>query len=110
MLCTYKRVDAAKQALKAMLGQQMNPNEYEILIVNNNPSDKQMREFSQKVQYTKGKPNLRYIDCPYAGLSMARNFSIYDAQGGLLLYIDDDGIMRPDCLKRIVSIFETNEK
>ena len=110
VLCTYKRVDAAKQALKAMLGQQMNPNEYEILIVNNNPSDKQMREFSQKVQYTKGKPNLRYIDCPYAGLSMARNFSIYDAQGGLLLYIDDDGIMRPDCLKRIVSIFETNEK
>ena len=110
VLCTYKRTDIAQQALTAMASQTMNKDTYEILVVNNDPESTKMRQIVSRLQkQNKGKDFYRYIDCPYPGLSAARNFSLYAARGEIMLYVDDDGIMDRNCLLRIVKAFEKHE-
>lgn len=99
VLCTYKRLDAAKAALEKMLGQ--DTDDYEVLVVNNDPANREMLAIAQSF----GDERVRYLDCPYPGLSAARNFSLYDARGSILLYVDDDGLMEKDCLRLICEAF-----
>ena len=110
VLCTYKRTDIAKQALAAMSEQDMSKDDYEILVVNNDPESDEMHKIvSELQQQCKEKEFYRYIDCPYPGLSAARNFSLYAANGEIVLYVDDDGIMDRRCLSHIVRAFEKHE-
>lgn len=110
VLCTYKRTEIAKQALAAMSAQNMSKDNYEILVVNNDPESDEMRKVAAELQHrSKAKKFYRYIDCPYPGLSAARNFSLYEANGEILLYVDDDGIMDRDCLPHIIRAFEEHE-
>lgn len=110
VLCTYKRTDIAKQALAAMSAQNMSKDDYEILVVNNDPESDEMRNAITELQHqSKAKEFYRYIDCPYPGLSAARNFSLYEANGEILLYVDDDGIMDCGCLAHIIRAFEEHE-
>lgn len=105
ILCTYKRVDAAEQSLRAMVAQSADHDSYEILVVNNDPDNRQMYQLVQKINETTDV-NIRYVDCPFPGLSAARNFSLYAARGEFLLYVDDDGIMEPDCLAALIKAFD----
>lgn len=108
VLCTYKRVDAAQNALRAMLAQTLDPAAYEILVVNNNPSSDDMKQAVQRLCTGEDAGRIRYLDCPYPGLSAARNFSLYAAKGDILLYIDDDGLMYPDCLEKLLAAFDAH--
>ena len=107
VLCTYKRVDEAEKALRAMVDQNADHHSYEVLVVNNNPGNREMHQIVQEISKT-ADVDIRYIDCPYPGLSAARNFSLYAAQGEFLLYVDDDGIMYPDCMKALIEAFEAH--
>lgn len=102
VLCTYRRLDAAKAALAKML--QQDAQDYEVLVVNNDPASREMFAIVQSF----ADDRVRYIDCPYPGLSAARNFSLYEARGSILLYVDDDGLMEPDCLRRLVEAFDAH--
>lgn len=108
VLCTYNRVDAAQNALRAMLAQTLDPAAYEILVVNNNPSSGDMKQAVQRLCAGEHAGRIRYLDCPYPGLSAARNFSLYAAKGDILLYIDDDGLMYPNCLEKLLAAFDAH--
>lgn len=99
VLCTYKRLDAARTALETLIAQ--DTDDYEVLVVNNDPANREMLAIAQAF----GDERVRYLDCPYPGLSAARNFSLYDARGSILLYVDDDGLMEKDCLRLICEAF-----
>ncbi|MDD6142489.1 MAG: glycosyltransferase family 2 protein [bacterium] len=102
VLCTYKRLDAAKAALEKMIAQ--DASDYEVLVVNNDPASREMPAIVQSF----ADERIRYIDCPYPGLSAARNFSLYEARGSILLYVDDDGLMEPDCLRLLIAAFDAH--
>ena len=109
VLCTYKRIDKARQALDAMLKQSLKPEAYEILVVNNDTSSNEMKAAVEQIlQNMPDEKRVRYIDCPYPGLSAARNFSLYAARGEILVYIDDDGLMERDCLEQLVAAFDSH--
>jgi exopolysaccharide biosynthesis predicted pyruvyltransferase EpsI/GT2 family glycosyltransferase len=103
VLCTYKRTEAAKQSLEAMLNQDYS-GKYEILVINNDPENREMKDFTDGIDST-DRIAVRYLDCPYPGLSAARNFSLFSAEGEIVLYVDDDGIMANDCLRELISSF-----
>lgn len=88
VVCTYNRADLLAGALQSLCEQNLDPSEYEIIVVDNNSSDDTravVRAFCQ------GYLNVRYCFEPQQGLSHARNRGWQEARGEYVGYIDDDG-------------------
>jgi glycosyltransferase involved in cell wall biosynthesis len=88
VVCTYNRADLLAGALQSLCEQNLDPSEYEIIVVDNNSSDNTraiVREFCQ------GYTNVSYCFEPQQGLSHARNRGWQEARGEYVGYIDDDG-------------------
>lgn len=104
IVCTLNRADYLVKAIKSLVEQTLNKENYEILVVDNGSTDstKQIvvEEFA-KVQ------NLQYIYEPIMGLSQARNTGLAIATGEYVAYLDDDAIACPNWLEKIVEVFDT---
>lgn len=111
VICTYKRTHILSNTLHAALRQNDVNGNYEILVINNDPfcaeTKRIVDEFNHSLAVEK---QIRYIDCPYPGLSAARNFALYGAKGETLLFVDDDGIMDAECLHHILETFESSNQ
>lgn len=111
IICTYKRSAYLRNAIESACRQDFPRGEYEILVVNNAPS----QDLSPVVdplreQYFADDPErLRMIVCPAKGLSFARNAGIAEARGRYMIFIDDDAIAEETLVGRIVKGFEENE-
>lgn len=75
-------------AVESVVCQKMDPNWYEVLIIDNNSQDETpqvSRQFCEKY------PNVRYIRETKQGHSHARNRAIEESRGSWVVYLDDDG-------------------
>ena len=93
IICTYNRDKYIYNTLKAVAENGLPTDEYEIILVNNNSTDR-TEEFCKLFQKD-------YPDIPYhyfmeenQGLSYARNRGIKQAHGDILLFLDDDAIIQ----------------
>lgn len=106
VICTYNRVAYLPRTLEALAVQTVPCQEFEILLIDNNSSDRTpeaCREFQQKHP----ELNFRYTVESRQGLSYARNRGIEEAQSDLLVFIDDDAFAAPDYLQNLIRFFET---
>ncbi len=103
VICTYKRTHILKKALEAALNQSFPPEDYEIIVVNNDPDC----DLSPLISRLKGadirkdRPAVRLVLCPFKGLSHARNAGISKARGEVVCFLDDDALAQPDWLSEI---------
>lgn len=88
-ICTYNRAGYLKDTLDDLAEQNVAPNVFEILVVNNNSNDgtETVCEIFSKTQ---PEFNFRYVKEKKQGLSFARNRAAREAQTPVLIYIDDD--------------------
>lgn len=91
------------EAVDRLRHQTLDQNLYEIIIVDNNPSDK-IREFVESYHGTPG-PEVRYVPEPRTGLHYGRHTGAKAARSGIVVYIDDDVIAQPDWLDSIIQEF-----
>jgi len=98
-ICTRNRSESIGATLASLMRQTYQ--DYEILVVDNAPSDDATRRIVQA-----NYPDVRYILEPHPGLDRARNRAIHEARGELLAYIDDDAIADPRWLESIVAAFD----
>lgn len=74
---------------------------YEIIVVDNNSTDGSPDEIERKF------PEVRLIRMPYnTGIPGGRNIGIVNSKGDILFFLDDDGILEKDGLKKLVDIFD----
>lgn len=99
---TYHDWNRLKLCLSALEMQSFNKNDFEIIVVNNDPSDKFFK------QYT--KINLTIINESKKGSYAARNAGIGIAKGRLLAFTDSDCIPSPDWLSEAYSFFLSGKK
>jgi len=74
----------------------------EVLIVDGSAKETASldREFGEKV---------RYLFFPQSkGLTNSRNFGIKNAKGGIVIFLDDDIVLEPDFIERILDVFMEN--
>jgi glycosyltransferase involved in cell wall biosynthesis len=100
IICTYNRDKYIYSCLKSIAENNYDPENYEVLLINNNSTDKteaECRRFQQD-----------YPDIPYKyfmetnqGLSHARNRGIKEANGDILVFLDDDSFASSDYLKNL---------
>ncbi len=95
IICAYKRSQRLEQALAAVAQQRIDRGCYELIVVNNAPSDRAVAEVVEETRrkfFADDPQRLRLIDCPVVGLSHARNAGLAEARGSFVAYLDDDSV------------------
>lgn len=95
---TYKRYQYLKKAIDSVLTQTYN--DFEYIIVDDNPSDSAERKLTEEVIRDYSDPRIRYIQNEKnLGGSGARNVGIFQAKGEYIAFLDDDDMYLPDRLE-----------
>jgi polysaccharide pyruvyl transferase CsaB len=93
IICTYQRNQGLRDALLSVANQSLSQTEYEVLVIDNNPSGPESASVVDEIRakaFTDCPENLKLVHCPVAGLSFARNAGIAEASSDILLFMDDD--------------------
>jgi len=104
ILCTYNRDKYIYNVLKSIAENDYPHDQYEIVLVNNNSTDGTENE-CRRFQADYPDIRFRYFLETNQGLSYARNCGIRNAQGDLLVYVDDDATVNPEYLKTYSDFF-----
>ena len=78
--------------------------DYEILIVDQNPEQTLKNKLSQRFP---DEYKLRYFYRERAGAARARNFGLKEANGEIVVFIDDDLVVNPECLQAYFDLFQS---
>jgi len=101
IIATRNRASYLRKALDSLVHQTLNPEKYEIIVVDNDSQD----DTKQVIVEFDSCINLHYIFEPIVGLSRARNSGWKNALGKYIAFIDDDATADPDWLERYIQIF-----
>lgn len=101
IVCTHNRSDVLPSCLQSLVGQNLPPEQYEIIVVDNGSTDT-TRAICDG--YCK-RENFRYVFEAIPGLSQARNRGWQEARGDFIGYIDDDAVAEPQWLAKALECF-----
>lgn len=107
ILCTYNRDKYIYNVLKSIAENDFPTTDYEIVLVNNNSTDNTESE-CDRFHNDYPQVNFRRILETNQGLSYARNAGITNAQGDLLVYVDDDATVNREYLATYHTFFQRN--
>ncbi len=103
VICTYNRLDHLPAAIASALQQNLPPQSFEVIVVDNASTD----GTAQAVQtLMAAHPNLRYLHEGRMGLATARNNGWQAAQGTFVAFLDDDAKAAPDWLATAATLIE----
>lgn len=102
VICTYNRYDFLEESLNSLLAQDMDPSEFEIIIVDNSPDFDVAASYQAKL----GGDRVNYLIERIAGLSNARNVGLRTSTAKIVHFLDDDAVAKPDLLTRLVEAFD----
>ena len=106
IICTYNRDKHIYNALKSIALSNFPVDLYEILVINNNSTDTTENECERFYSDFKGI-NYHYFVEKNQGLSPARNRGIAEANGEIIIFLDDDAVAEPDYLTKMFDFFES---
>jgi len=108
ILCTYNRCQVLAKALesttKLMLPQ---PDEWEVLVVDNNSSDQTSEVVERFCERYPGR--FRYFFEPQQGKSYALNAGVRESRGDILAFMDDDVTVEPTWLQNLTASLRGTE-
>ena len=107
IICTYNRERYIYNVLGSIAQGTLQPDRYEIILVDNNCTDNTRSEVDR---FCKDYPqiSLHYYVESKQGLSHARNRGIKESNGDLLVYVDDDATVNTDYLKTYANWFASH--
>lgn len=102
----YKVEPYIDKCLQSLLQQDLAPDEYEIICINDGSPDNAPAIISD---YAAKYSNILLIDQQNQGVSAARNNGIEKASGEYLFFVDADDSLNPNCLKALYQQASTNK-
>lgn len=100
IICTYNRAQYIYTTLEKIARNDYPTDRYEIILVNNNSTDHTATE-CERFRHTFPEVCFRYYVEQQQGLSFARNRGIHEAQGDVLVFLDDDAFVSADYLSHL---------
>src|SRR6266699_124337 len=100
ILCTHNpRIDYLTRTLQALRNQTILSNSWELLVIDNasDPPVNTMCDLSWH-------PNARFVDEKELGMNPTRLAGIREAVGQTIVFVDDDNLLSPDYLSRVLEI------
>jgi len=95
---TYNRADFLRQTLAGLVNQQFPREHFEILVIDNNSTD---HTASVVAEFASAHPAPRYLREEKQGLDYARNRALDEARGEIVVFGDDDILVKPDWLAQM---------
>ena len=111
VICTRGISDRLRQAVRSVAAQQVGHESYELILVDNNPQQRSLREAvaGMRDELFRDRPDrLRFVVCPAPGLSAARNAGIGAARGEIACFLDDDVVADPQWLRQLLDAFDAH--
>jgi glycosyltransferase involved in cell wall biosynthesis len=102
-MSTYNRCHLLDQDIQALLNQQTDGLAYEVIVVDNNSTDKTAAKIAS---YAERDSRIRYIFEPRQGVAYGRNAGIAAARADIIAFCDDDVYVAHDWLEKIHLAFE----
>jgi len=109
IVCTYNREKYIYKTLESIAKNDFHYDKYEIVLINNNSTDNTELEcfcFQKKFP----EVNFRYFIETKQGLSYARNRGIEEADGDVLIYVDDDAVVNKEYLRAYYELFANDKQ
>ena len=106
VISTYNRSKMLVGALESMLAQESEGVSYEVIVVDNNSSDRTREVVEGYVE--RGRGNLRYVFEEKQGVSHARNRGIAEARAEIIAFADDDVRVEKDWVAKIKQAFDSH--
>ena len=91
------------KCIASTLGQDLPPEEYEVLVIDDGSTDGSLAAAEAASQ---GYANVRVYTKPNEGLSLTRNYGTDRATGRYVMYLDADDYLEPNVLGRLAAIME----
>jgi GT2 family glycosyltransferase/ubiquinone/menaquinone biosynthesis C-methylase UbiE len=98
VVCTRERPHELARCQAAIRAQSLPP--HEVVVVDNAPESDATRELAARM------PDVRYVREPRRGQAVARNTGIRETSGELVAFTDDDVVVHPEWLRRLVPAFD----
>ncbi len=106
VISTYNRCEMLGVALDRLLGQQGKGVSYEVIVVDNNSTDRTREVVESFIE--RGHSNLHYVFEPKQGVSYARNSGLQRARAPIIAFADDDVLVARDWVAVIKREFDTH--
>lgn len=105
ILATRNRPEKLKTSIESVLNQTYK--DFELLIVDGSDN-----EDSHKLieQYSKRDPRIRYLRDAGTGPATARNLALLQSNGDYITFHDDDTVMKPQKLQKLLAGFEKEDE
>ena len=98
VICTHNRHKSVSATINSVLAQDIDRQDYEIIVVDNSADAEQARQFGAQYDAIE---NFRYVHEPIPGLSKARNVGAHLALAPIVAYLDDDAVAPPQWLREL---------
>jgi glycosyltransferase involved in cell wall biosynthesis len=105
IICTHNRDTYLGAAIDSLLMQEFAAG-FEVVVVDNNSSDRTREVVEQRLS----NPKMKYVFEPILGLSVARNTGAKESRGEIIAYLDDDAVACDRWLQILYSAYENNSK
>lgn len=103
---TYNRPELLNELLDSLVIQKFNPEDFEILIIDNNSTNDVEKLIKDFVKKHPEFSFIKYIKEPQRGLPYAWNRGIKESKGDLLVFLDDDITLHQDYFKILSENFK----
>ena len=105
IICTYNREKYLYNVLKSIAENDFPADRYEIVLINNNSTDRTEEECRRFVEDFP-EVRFRYFMEPQQGLSYARNRGVTESEGDVLVFVDDDALVNKIYLQTYADFFD----
>lgn len=95
-----------ERCLSSVVKQDLRPEEYEILLINDGSTDRSLA-IAQK--YERLYSNVKVFSKENGGLSSVRNFGIDHSQGRYIMHVDGDDFLVENVVGKVVKVAEEND-
>ena len=110
ILCTHRISKVLYECMEALISQDAPKEDYEIVFVNNNFKDDKIKEFVLEAGKNHPDVTINYITAPFPGLSNARNAGLWEANGEIVHYIDDDAVADLSLARECIRAFSEHKE
>src|SRR5215211_3717110 len=104
IITTYNRCDLLATAIDSLLGQESGGVTYEVIIVDNNSTDRTREAVESFI--ARGHTNLSYVFEPRQGISYGRNAGIANSKSQIIAFTDDDVYVSKNWIANIKRAFD----
>ena len=105
IICTYNREKYIGNLLESIVRNDYPKDQYEILLVDNNSIDS-TPEICKRFAELHPEVAFRYVQEHEQGLSAARNKGIREANGDIIIYVDDDALVDEHYIAYFAEFFD----